>query len=269
MNKSTSVKSPPWGDLGGLKAIIIEDELIAAQNLQRLIEQVNRNIEIIAVLKSIEASVKWFSANPNPDLVFMDIHLSDGSSFSIFEKVKITAPVIFTTAYDEYALKAFEVNSIDYLLKPINIKELERAIEKFSRFSSNEEMIAQMLSMFKKEKKNYKSIFLIPHKDKFIPLSVNDIAYIYSENKIAKMVTFDNRTFHEFSSLDEIQRQINPAKFFRANRQFIISYKAIKDISTWFDGKLSINLTIETPEKVIISRVRVSEFKEWYTEVKN
>jgi two-component system LytT family response regulator len=268
MNKPVSVKSSPLGDLGGLKAVIVEDELVAAQNLQRLIEQVNRNIEIIAVLKSIEASVKWFSANPNPDLVFMDIHLSDGSSFSIFEKVKITAPVIFTTAYDEYALKAFEVNSIDYLMKPINVKELERAIEKFSRFNSNEGVIAQMLTMFKQEKKDYKSIFLIPHKDKFIPLSVNDIAYIYAENKVAKIVTLDNRTFHEFSSLDEIQRQLDPDKFFRASRQFIISHKAIKDISTWFGGKLSINLTVETPEKVTISRERVSKFKDWYTEIK-
>jgi len=251
-----------------MKAIIIEDELIAVQNLKRLIEQINRNIEIIAVLKSISASVKWFSANPNPDLVFMDIHLSDGSSFTIFEKVKITAPVIFTTAYDEYALKAFEVNSIDYLLKPINVKELERAIDKFSRFSSNEELIAQMLTLFKKEKKDYKSIFLMPHKDKFLPLSVNDIAYIYAENKMAKMVTFDNRTFPEFSSLDEIQRQIDPDKFFRASRQFIISHKAIKDIVAWFDSKLSINLTVETPEKIIISRARASDFKDWYTRIK-
>ena len=251
-----------------MKAIIVEDELIAAQNLQRLIEQVNQNIEIIATLKSIAATVKWFSTNPNPDLIFMDIHLSDGSSFSIFEKVKITAPVIFTTAYDEYALKAFEVNSIGYLLKPINIKELERAIEKFSRFNSNEIMIKNMLNMFKQEKKDYKSIFLIPYKDKFIPLPVNDIAYIYSENKIARIVTFNNRTFNEFKSLDELQRQIDPEKFFRANRQFIIAHKAIKDISAWFDSKLSINLTVETPEKIIISRPRTSEFKEWYTKIK-
>jgi two-component system LytT family response regulator len=248
-----------------MKAVIVEDENVAALNLKRLIAQVSQKIEIVVVLESIEESVDWFTANPNPDLVFMDIHLSDGSSFTIFEKVKITAPVIFTTAYDEYALKAFEVNSIDYLLKPINIKELERAIEKFKRFNSNEEMIANMLTLFKKEKKDCKSMFLIPHKDKFIPLSVKDIAYIYAENKISKMVTLDNRTFHEFSSLDEIQRQIDPDKFFRASRQFIISRKAIKHISVWFAGKLSIHLTVETPEKIIVSRARASEFKEWYT----
>ena len=252
-----------------MKAVIVEDEIIAAQNLQRLIAQVNKDIEIIAILKSVEDSVEWFSLNPHPDLVFMDIHLSDGASFSIFEKVKIHAPIIFTTAYDEYALKAFEVNSIDYLLKPINIKDLERAITKFSRLNKtqtgNEEMIANMLAMFQKGKDVYKSFFLIPHKDKFIPLSVNDIAYIYSENKTAKMVTFDNRNFYENSSLDEIQRQIDPARFFRANRQFIISHKAIKDISVWFDSKLSVNLTVDIPEKIIVSRVRASEFKDWYT----
>jgi two-component system LytT family response regulator len=253
-----------------MKAVIIEDEIIAAQNLQRLITQVNSNIEIVAVLKSIEESVAWFSLNPNPELVFMDIHLSDGSSFSIFEKVKINAPIIFTTAYDEYALKAFEVNSIDYLLKPINIKDLERAIEKFSHYnqtnSSNEEMIANMLAMFQSKQIIYKSSFLIPHKDKFIPLSINDIAYIYSENKMAKIVTFDNHTYYENNSLDELQRQLDPSKFFRANRQFLISHKAVKDISFWFDSKLSVNLTVGIPEKIIVSRLRANEFKEWYTE---
>jgi two-component system LytT family response regulator len=121
-----------------------------------------------------------------------------------------------------------------------------------------------MLAMLQKGKEVYKSFFLIPHKDKFIPLSVNDIAYIYSENKIAKMITFDKRSFYESSSLDEIQRQIDPARFFRANRQFIISHKAIKDISVWFDSKLSVNLTVDIPEKIIVSRVRASEFKDWY-----
>ena len=251
-----------------MKAVIVEDEIVAAQNLQRLIAQVNSSIEIVAVLKSIEETVEWFSANPNPDLVFMDIHLSDGSSFSIFEKVKIQAPVIFTTAYDEYALKAFEVSSIDYLLKPINIKHLERAIEKFSRFSevkiNHDDVIANMLSMLRKEKEVYKSYFLIPHKDKLIPLSVDDIAYIFSENRIAKIATLDNRTFYEHHSLDEIQRQLNPTHFFRANRQYIISHQAIKDISLWFDSKLSVNLCVDIPEKIIVSRLRVGEFKDWY-----
>ena len=252
-----------------MKAVIVEDEIIAAQNLQRLISQINKDIEILTILQSVEDSIEWFSHNPSPDLVFMDIHLSDGPSFAIFEKVKIHAPIIFTTAYDEYALKAFEVNSIDYLLKPINSKDLERAINKFSQLnksqSTNEDVISNMLAMLKKEKEVYKSFYLIPHKDKFIPLSVNDIAYIYSENKAAKMVTFDNRTYFENTSLDEIQRQLNPVKFFRANRQFIISHKAIKDITMWFDSKLSVNLLVDIPEKIIVSRMRASEFKDWYS----
>ena len=253
-----------------MKSVIIEDEKVAAQNLQRLISKINCNIEVVAVLQSIEDSVEWFVSNPTPDLVFMDIHLSDGSSFSIFEKVRIQAPVIFTTAYDEYALKAFEVNSIDYLLKPIKIEDLERAIEKLSRLgaakTTNEDIIASMLSIFKKETTTtvYKSNLLIPHKDKFIPLSTNEIAYIFSENKIAKIVTHDNRTFYENYSLDEFQRQLHPSHFFRANRQFIISHKAVKDISVWFDNKLSVNLSVAVPEKIIISRARVPDFKDWY-----
>ena len=252
-----------------MKTVIVEDEIVAAQKLQRLIAQVSGDIEVVAVLQSIEDSVEWFSENPAPDLVFMDIHLSDGSSFAIFEKITLRTPIIFTTAYDEYALKAFEVNSIDYLLKPINRENLERAIGKINRFggvkTSNEEAIAAMLAFFQKEKKVYKSSFLIPHKDKFIPLSVSDIAYIYSENKATKIVTFDNRTYHDNRSLDGLQRQIDPLAFFRANRQFIVSHRAVRDISVWFDSKLSVNLTVDVPEKIIVSRARVAEFKEWCT----
>ena len=251
-----------------VKAVIIEDEIVAADSLKRLISKVNNSIEILAVLQSIEESVEWFDANHCPDLVFMDIHLSDGSSFSIFEKVKILAPVIFTTAYDEYALKAFEVYSIDYLLKPVNIKDLERAIEKFVRLgtakTSYADAIDNMLAEFKKENIVYKSNFLIPHKDKIIPLPVSDIAFIYSENKIAKITTLDNRNFYEYNSLDELQRQLDPSKFFRVNRQFIISHCAVKDLSIWFDNKLSVNLRVEAPEKIIVNRARVAEFKNWY-----
>jgi len=252
-----------------MKAVIIEDEIVAAQNLKRLISQIDSSIDVVEILQSIEDCLEWFSFNSCYDLVFMDIHLSDGSSFSIFEKVNISAPIIFTTAYDEYALKAFEVNSIDYLLKPINIKDLQRSIEKFSRMSAtktqNVDFIAKIASMFRQENSVYKSNLLIPHKDKFIPLSVNDIAYIYSEHKIGKIVTIDNRNFYEHSSLDEIYRQLDPSDFFRANRQYIISHNAVKDISLWFDGKLSVNLSVEIPEKIIISRARATEFKNWYS----
>lgn len=252
-----------------MKAVIVEDELIAAQNLQRLINQVDKDIEVIAVLQSVEESIEWFMLHPVPDLVFMDIHLADGSSFSIFEKVDIPCPIIFTTAYDEYALKAFEVNSIDYLLKPISIKNFERAIAKLRNLvaekESNTNVIANLLASFKQTKEVYKSNFLIPHKDKFIPLSVDKIACFYTENKTVKIITEDNETYNMDSSLEDLTNQLNPTLFFRANRQYIVSHKAIKDISIWFGSKLSINLEVPVPEKIIVSKARVPEFKAWYT----
>jgi two-component system, LytTR family, response regulator LytT len=252
-----------------MKAVIVEDELIAAQNLQRLINQVDKDIEVITVLQSVEESIEWFMLHPVPDLVFMDIHLADGSSFSIFEKVEISCPIIFTTAYDEYALKAFEVNSIDYLLKPISLKNFERAIAKLRNLvadkESNTNVIANLLASFKQTKEVYKSNFLIPHKDKFIPLSVDRIACFYTENKTVKIIMEDNETYNMDSSLEDLTNQLNPTQFFRANRQYIVAHKAIKDISIWFGSKLSINLEVPVPERIIVSKARVAEFKVWYT----
>ena len=252
-----------------MKALIIEDELVAGQNLQRLISQVADDIQIIAVLQSVEESIEWFSLNVAPDVVFLDIHLADGSAFSIFEKVKIPCPIIFTTAYDEYALKAFEVNCIDYLLKPINQKNLERAVLKLrsllSAKTDNAELISNLLAAFKQTKMVYKSNFLIPYKDKFIPLAINKIACFYSENKMVKILTEDNQMYNIDSSLEDIYAQLDPAQFYRANRQYIVSHKDIKDIYVWFGSKVSINLNVSVPEKIIVSKARVAEFKAWYT----
>jgi Response regulator of the LytR/AlgR family len=252
-----------------MKAVIVEDEIVAAQNLQRLIGQLAADIEVITVLQSVDESVEWFLQNQSPDLVFMDIHLADGSSFSIFEKVDITCPVIFTTAYDEYALKAFEVNSIDYLLKPINTKDFERAIAKFrsitTKTTDNADLIANLLDSFKETKKIYKSNFLIPHKDKLLPLAIDRIACFYTENKMTKIITTTNETFYLDNSLEDILTQLNPLQFFRANRQYIVAHKAIKDISIWFGSKLSINLSVTVPDKIIVSKARTHEFKNWYT----
>ncbi len=252
-----------------MNAVIIEDELVAAQKLQRLISQSVGDIKVIAVLQSVDESIDWFSQNNTPDLVFMDIHLADGSSFTIFEKVQISCPIIFTTAYDEYALKAFEVNSIDYLLKPINEKSFERAIEKFRHLTEkkidNTDMIANIMNAIKETKMVYKSNFLIPFKDKLIPLAADKIACFYSEFKMVKIFTLDNQTYTMDSSLEDIYTKLDPSKFFRANRQYIVSHKAIKDISVWFGSKLSINVTVQLPDKIIVSKARVPEFKIWYT----
>jgi len=253
-----------------MKAIIIEDETVAAHALQTLIGEVDPGIGVIAVLQSIDESEEWFQTNPLPDLVFMDIHLADGSAFSIFEKVNISCPIIFTTAYDEYALKAFEVNSIDYLLKPINKQDLKRAIDKYKNFSfhpdSNTDLINKLLKSLKQDTTSFKSYFLVPEKDKLIPLATQDIAYIGIDAKMVKAVTFDSHTYYLDLVLDDLMRQLDPSLFFRANRQYIIAHRAVKDISLWFGSKLSVNLTVPTPERIVVSKARVGEFKTWFVE---
>ena len=237
-----------------MTAVIVEDELVASQKLQRMIGQVASEIEVIAILQSVEESIEWFALNAAPDMVFMDIHLADGSAFSIFDKVNVSSPVIFTTAYDEYALKAFEVNSIDYLLKPISTKHLERAIAKLrsrvAKSGNNVEIIANLLASFKQSEVSYKSHFLIPHKDKFIPLSIGTIAFFYTENKVVQIITEDNKAYHSDSTLEDLTNQLDPAQFFRANRQYIVAHKDIKDISIWFGRKFSINMKVSVPEKI-------------------
>ena len=250
-----------------MKAIIIEDETMAAGELQSLIKEIAPDMNILKVLQSIDESVEWLQLNPMPNLVFMDIHLADGSSFSIFDEASITCPVIFTTAYDEYALKAFEVNSIDYLLKPINKKDLERAIRKYEHLSGNstvnEDLMKKLLTSIKEQTPNYKSYFLVPDKDKLIPLATQDIAYVYIDSKIVKAVTHSNKTYYLDKNLDELMCQLNPTLFFRANRQYIISKLAVKDLTIWFGNKLSVNLNIAVPERILVSKARVPEIKSW------
>ena len=251
-----------------MKAIIIEDESVAAQALQSLIQELSPEMEVVSILQTIEESVEWFEENAMPDLVFMDIHLADGSSFAIFEKVQITCPIIFTTAYDEYALKAFEVNSIDYLLKPINKSDLERALNKFKNLTSkpNNASLEGLLAQMGNLKKKYKTCFLIPERDKLIPLAINKIAYIFIDTKTVKAITMDGHTYYLNQTLDDIMAQLDPEVFFRANRQFIISRAAVKDMSSWFGNKLAVNLLVSVPEKIIVSKARVGEFKSWFAE---
>lgn len=252
-----------------MEALIIEDELIAAQNLQRLITNVAPDIEIARTLQSVEETVEYFSRPEKIDVVFMDIHLADGLAFHIFDSVNIDCPIIFTTAYDQYALDAFKVNSIDYLLKPINKEDLIRAIDKLRRNMDNKagtvgmEQIRSLMEMMQSNK--YKSYFLIQVRDKLVPLQVSDIAYIYLDDKLTRAVTFNGQSQILDKPLDAIFSQLDPTLFFRANRQYIISHKAVKDISIWPLSKLHITLSLPTPDKIIVSRARTSEFKDWYT----
>lgn len=253
-----------------MKTIIIEDEEAAASSLGSLVLELYPDTEILCVLQSVEESVEWLGANRMPELIFMDIHLSDDSSFSIFKEVDITCPVIFTTAYDEYALKAFEVNSIDYLLKPIEKGRLHRAIEKYKTLAvapnDNSALINKLLDDFRQVRSSYKSYFLVAKQDKLTPLAVKDIAYIYTEDKVVTAVTTDRQNYNLDHTMEEIAAMLDPKDFYRANRQYIIARSTIKSASIWFGGKLSLNLTIPVQERVQISKARVKDFKNWLTD---
>lgn len=252
-----------------MKAIIIEDEKRAANHLIRLIQEVDADIEVINELQTINQSVEWFLENSMPDIVFLDIHLADGSSFEIFKEISIESPIIFTTAYDEYALKAFEVNSVDYLLKPINKNDLKRALLKIKTLShthdsdlNNSKLIKSLLETLNR-KHAYKKALLVAHKDKLIPLATKNIAYFYTEYKIVKAVTFSDANYVIDDSLEKISQELSPEDFFRINRQYIISRNAIKDASIWFASRLALNLTVSTSERLYVSRSNVNDFKHW------
>ena len=253
------------------KVVIIEDEAIAAQRLSHLLGEVSPESTVEQVLQSVEETVEWFSAHPFPDLVFMDIHLADGNAFRIFDKVSFPCPIIFTTAYDQYALQAFKVNSIDYLLKPIGKEDLQRALDKWAILSGNgndttgNQQLDALVKMFSQQSQRYPSYFLIPVKDKLVPLAVNEIACFYLEDKVSRALTYPGKTVVIGKPLDVIAEQLDPGLFFRANRQFVVAHKAIESISMWFGGKLNLSLSVKVPERILISKARVPEFKEWYT----
>jgi len=250
-----------------MRAIIVEDEILAARNLQAILNELG-NVQVITILDSITETVEWFSCNPQPDLMFLDIHLADGSAFEIFDRTEIRCPVIFTTAYDEYALKAFKVNSIDYLLKPIDMVAVQRALKKLQGLTVTDKMqdtVNQLMASFRATS-TWKTHFLVPAKgDKLIPVQASDIAFFVIDTGMVKAVTFDEKTFRFEHTLDELAEMLDPNIFFRANRQFIISRKAIKDIDLWFNNRLSVNLKIPVPEKILVSKARISEFKNWFS----
>lgn len=263
-----------------MKTVIIEDEKAAVRNLTSLLNEVKPEAEIVAVLDSINATIEWFGIHPMPQLVFMDIHLADGSAFEIFDHISITCPIIFTTAYDEYALRAFKVNSIDYLLKPIGKEDIEHAFEKLnnlldaipeneSRQQNQEEELLHLIHSLKKQE-NYKTHFLVPMKgDKLLPVSIDMIQLFYIKDCQVKAVLTDESEYNFSLTLDELVDCLNPALFFRANRQYLVSREAIKDIDLWFNSRLSINLRhSKMTEKILVSKARVAEFKEWFSSKK-
>ena len=247
-----------------MKLLIIEDETAAAKNLRSILQSVTPDAQILDTIDTVVDSVEWFNSNPAPDLVFMDIHLSDGESFKIFEKVAVTSPVIFTTAYDQYALKAFQTNGIDYLLKPIQEDEVRRAVEKWRLLTGTDRSdYTNKVDKLISEQHDDRQNFLVRFRDKLIPVSQSEIAYCYtSEEKVYAYGYNGERYLMEYT-LEALNGMLSPKKFYRANRQFIISRDAVVDVSVWFGSRLSVNLKVEIPEKIIVPKARVSEFKQW------
>ena len=250
-----------------MKVLIIEDETAAAQNLSSILRKLFPDIEILDVIDTVVDSVEYLRTNPVLDLVFMDIHLSDGESFRIFDSVKVNSPIIFTTAYDQYALEAFKVNSIDYLLKPLNEAEVQRAINKWRTLTQSDRTsyVERVEEMVREERAEEMQTFLVRFRDKIIPLSSDDIAYCYTSEERVSAYNFKGERFPMEHTLETLQGMLSSKRFFRANRQFIVAREAVKDISVWFGSRLLLNLKVETPEKIVISKARVPEFKAWLT----
>ena len=253
-----------------MTTLIIEDEKPAARLLQRKLDKLN--VPVFQLLHSVEEAVTWFQTNEHPDLIFLDIQLSDGLSFEIFEKVTVNSAIIFTTAYDEYALKAFKLNSIDYLLKPIDEDELGTAIDKFrSRIKSNSvppsvsnfdfEMIKKMLG--NPFESSYKQRYTVKIGQHLKVITTDDIECVYSENKGTYIHTTDNRNYLIDSTLEVVENELNPMEFFRVSRKYLIPLKAIKEIVLYSNSRLKIILPTYKEDEVIVSREKVADFKNW------
>lgn len=254
-----------------MKAIIIEDEQSAADNLRFLLQSVAPDIQILESIETVSDAITFFKENKSYDLVFMDIHLADGNSFEIVKEVEPIAPIIFTTAYDQYAIQAFKFNSIDYLLKPIREAELKNAILKFKEknrlFSSQQ--IEVLMGLMNAPKKTFKSSLLVQKKDTFIPIASGDFAFFFLQYGVVRGTTKDNQTYIINGKLEDLESDLDPELFFKANRQYLIQRAAIKSLQTYFNGRLLVNLQPKEKEEIVISKANASRLKEWLMNAKN
>ncbi|SHI55559.1 two component transcriptional regulator, LytTR family [Mesonia phycicola] len=250
-----------------MRTIIIEDEKPSARRLERMLEKLEIPVE--KLLHSVNDSIQWLLENKHPDLIFLDIQLSDGLSFEIFEEIDIESAIIFTTAYDEYALKAFKLNSVDYLLKPIDEEELEAAINKFqSKFNNNKEVttnLSELKKLLNTESvaKTYKKRFTVKIGQHLKMFPVDDIECFYSENKGTYLHTKDNRNYLLENTLENLEDNLNPEKFYRVSRKFFVNINAIQDIISYTNSRLKVKLNNFNEQEIIVARERVKDFKEW------
>jgi len=250
-----------------MKILIVEDEELAVKKLLKTLTVTGVPVEIAGTTDSIKSSVEWLQQNPAPDLILMDIELADGQSFEIFNLTEVKSPVIFTTSYDEYALKAFKVNSVDYLLKPVQAEELQAALNKFTKLKAGKQDIS-IESLVKElqqklQTKEYRKRFLVKHAQKLVSIDVEDIAYFYSDGRLNFFKTTDNRKFVVDYTMDELEEMLNPENYFRISRSFYVSINSVDKIDEYFGNRLILGLRPVLDKEALVSREKVSEFKKW------
>ncbi len=251
--------------MNNIRAVIVEDEIAASKNLIDLLYRENPEIEIIEVLDSVKSAVRYFKAEKDFDLVFMDVNLGDGICFEIFEKIKLNTPIIFTTAYDQYAIEAFKVNSLYYLLKPIHKKELVNAITKFKKNTHNgvQKQFDLLVESLKTNRKKYHSTLLIPNRGDVIPVRVKDFAFFYIKTGIVRGITFSEGSYIMDKKIQELEKELDPQSFYRVNRQFIINRDAVGKINYPFYGKIKVTVIPEIDDSIVISKAKAKDFKYW------
>ena len=254
-----------------MKIAIIEDEPKIAESLKLILMEIDSSISVMKILSSVKSSVEWLRVNQSRcDLLFMDINLTDGLSFEIFNQIESNTPIVFVTAYDQYALDAFRVNGVDYILKPFDKTKIKQSLKKFkslTRTGSNPisaESLQHLLEVVaSKTITNKRKSYLVYHQDKLIPLSVDDISWFYKSNQVTYACTISNKKYIIEDTLDKIQNEVSSLKFYRANRQFIVRKSAIDNIAMYFNGRLIVNISPKPEEKIIISKAKSRDFKNW------
>ncbi|MFT3822980.1 MAG: LytTR family DNA-binding domain-containing protein [Chitinophagaceae bacterium] len=253
-----------------MKVLILEDESLSARHLKKMLQSIDGNIEVVAVLDSIEACTRFFTEPAAFDLVLMDIELGDGQSFAVMELLPEDCPVIFVTGHQEHALKAFKLNSLDYLLKPLNRDDLEAALDKFRNLYQPKKQLTVESYMRRGQVQahavNYRTRYLVKCGTRLISISLSDVAYFYTKGKIQYVKTRHNEDFIIDKRLEEIEMEVDGSSFFRVNRQFIVSYMHIERVHTWFSGKLKVQVQPAAYEEIIVSRLKANEFKKWLGE---
>ena len=252
-----------------MNVVIIEDEKFAADHLEKMILKYDKSIRIVAKLESVEESIKWLQNYEEPDLIFLDIHLEDGLAFSIFEEVKITSPIIFTTAFDEYAIRAFKLKSIDYLLKPIMQEDLNLSLEKYKNWNKSDNSLIDVDSLYEiisNKGSKYKERISINFGQKIKSFNISEVAYFHSDKCITYMVLYNSSEYPVDYSLDQLTGFLNPNDFFRINRQFLVSIRSIKNIHVFPKSRLNLELQPPTPNDVFVTIEKVTKFKQWLGE---